>query len=84
MIYKTLLLSINPNFEYQKRMGKWYRRPIKSSKKWTEPNADGIQALENAYGSQPALFFYSKGFLGFSLVAIGLLGYLGYKKFSKI
>jgi hypothetical protein len=84
MIYKTLYLPSNPNFEYQKRMGKWYRRPIKSSKKWTSPNADGIQALENAYSGEPALFFYTKGFLGFSVVAISLLGYLGYKKLRKI
>ena len=60
MLYKTLFLAQNPDYEYQNRNGSWYRRRKGSKDKWSSPNADGITVLNNAYRGKPKLFFYSK------------------------
>jgi hypothetical protein len=81
MLYKTLFLAQNPDYEYQNRNGSWYRRRKGSKDKWLSPNADGITVLNNAYKGKPKLFFYSKTALIGGVVAVGILSYVVYRKF---
>jgi hypothetical protein len=81
MLYKTLFLPQNLDYEYQSRNGVWYRRRKGSKDKWSKPNADGVTILNNAYKGKPKLFFYSKTALIGGVVLAGILGYVAYKKF---
>lgn len=81
MLYKTLYLSANPDFEYQRRNGVWYKRKKGSKNDWGKPNADGVKVLENAYKDKPSMFFYSKTALIGGVAVVGILGYLAYKRF---
>ena len=82
-MYKTLYLQANPNFEYQRRGGVWFRRPIGTKTAWTKPDANGNKVLTEVYGNKPALFFYSTNvFIGGAIV-LGVVGYLVFKKRGK-
>lgn len=81
MFYKTLYLDKNPDFEYQNRNGVWFRRKKDSKDKWSKPNPDGILILNNAFQGKPKLYFYSPTALIGGVVAVGVLGYVIYRKF---
>jgi hypothetical protein len=83
MLYKTLYLQANPDFEYQKRNGVWYKRKKGSKDTWVNPNADGVKVLNNVYKDKPKLFFYSKTGLIGGVAVVGIVGYLVYRRFVK-
>lgn len=80
-MYKTLYLEANPNFEYQKRGGVWFRRPIGTKTAWTKPDANGNRVLSSVYANKPAIFFYSTNLvIGGGVVVLGIVAYLIYRR----
>jgi hypothetical protein len=80
MLYKTLYLANNPNAEYQRRNGVWFKRPIGTKQIWVKVNTEGQRILSNVYKDKNALFYYSNTALILGVSAIGLLGYMYYRK----
>lgn len=80
MLYKTLYLNNNPNAEYQRRNGLWFKRAIGSKEMWRKVDGSGQQVLNNAYQGKNALFFYSNTALLGGALAIGLVGLMIYRK----
>jgi len=79
-MYKTLYLEGNPDFEYQKRNGVWFRRKIGTKDAWTRPNANGDKVLSDVYANKSPLFFYSKTVFIGGAVLLGIVGYLVYMR----
>ena len=77
-MYKTLYLQGNPNFEYQKRKGVWFRRPIGTKDVWSKPDANGVKVLNEVFANKPAIFFYSKNVFIGGVVLLGIVGYYIY------
>jgi hypothetical protein len=82
MIYKTLYLKNNPNAEYQRRNGVWYKRKIGSKEMWYKVEQNGQQTLNNVYQGKSPLFFYSNLSLFAGALVLGYIGYWAYKKYK--
>lgn len=80
MLYKTLFLKNNPNAEYQRRKGVWYKRPIGSKQMWYKVDSNGQQVLSNVFQGKNALFFYSNTAIVGGALLIGLAGYMFWRK----
>jgi hypothetical protein len=82
MLYKTLYLKANPNAEYQRRGGVWYKRKIASREAWFKVDPKGADILSNAYMGKNPLYFYSNTVLIGGVALIGAIGYLAYKRYG--
>lgn len=82
-MYKTLYIKYNPTFEYQRKGGVWFKRPIASKEMWNKVDYKGQSILNKAFKDKPSIFFYSDYFLFGSAVVIGAIGYLAYLKYYK-
>ena len=80
MLYKTLYLNANPNAEYQRRKGTWFKRAIGSKEMWRKVDRNGQNVLNNVYAGKNALFFYSNTALLLGASAIGLVAFMYYRK----
>jgi len=77
--YKTLNYQSNPNAEYQRRKGVWYKRKKDSRDEWYIVPKEQSQWLEKHFESRKPIYFYnSKLFLGSA--ALLVLGYYIYLK----
>lgn len=83
MLYKIFYLKDNPQAEYQKRGGIWYKRKIGSREAFYKVDANGQKVLNNVYPQKNPLYFYSNKVLIGGALLVGILGYVAYKKFAK-
>jgi hypothetical protein len=83
MLYQTFHLQTNPNSEYQRRGGVWYKRAIGTNEVFV-PVADKNQSFMESYFSKRYGFLYQYSMTAkIGAVAILLLGVYSYTKFSK-
>jgi hypothetical protein len=82
-MWKILYIKGNPNFEYQRRNGIWYKRPIGTKTAWTKPDANGTKVLTSAFADKNALYYYSTNVFIGSAVVLGIVSFWFFKKRSK-
>jgi hypothetical protein len=87
-IYQTLYLPANPNAEYNKRGGKWYKRPKASSEPFYLVDAQNQKYVEAYFKDHPMFYQYTTMTKIGGVLAIGILAYVYIKTrkngFSKV
>ena len=82
-LYKKLNYSKNPDFEYQRRNGIWFRRKKGTLTAFVKGDENVQKVLNNAYKDKSPLFFYSETAVIGGLILLGSISYYGYLKFYK-
>jgi len=82
-MYKTLYVKYNPNYEYQRQNGVWFKRLIGTKEMWIKVDAKGQDILNKGFKDKNIIFFYSDYFLVGSALVISVLSYLAYTKLYK-
>jgi hypothetical protein len=80
MLYKTLYLKANPNAEYQRRNGVWWKRKIGTKEMWYKVDTKGQQVLNNVYQGKSPLFYYSNTALLGGVICVAFIGYAVLRK----
>ena len=81
-VYKTLYFSGNPNAEYQKRSGKWYKRKKSSTDNWELVDKQHWASLEKE-NKQGILFNITSPVKIIAVVGVVGLSYYFYKRYLK-
>ena len=79
IFYKKLSYPDNPNAEYQRRKGVWYKRKKGSNEQWYRVQDDQVKWLNSYYEKKGKMYFFNDTFIIGAVIGLGL-GYYIYLK----
>jgi hypothetical protein len=79
-LYKTLTYPDNPDAEYQRRKGVWYKRKKNSKGEWYLVTKDKVGIIERYFENRKPLYFYNDKLLITSVALLGLTYFIYLKR----